>query len=397
MTSTMSETIARRQFLRNVAAAAAAVAATPALSQQTILPPPLSPPSGKDDFIVREMEPENLESPTNAFATFLTSTDHFYVRNHFKQPELSSETWSLAIDGAVSRPLQISYSDLIAMTSRTMISMLECAGNGRVFLVPKEDGAQWANGGMGNAEWTGIPLADVLKRAGIKSTAVDVIFEGSDSGELKTPNPSTPGVIPFARSLPISEALHGDVLLAFGMNGKQLVPAHGFPVRLIVPGWYGMASVKWLKRITLADKPFNGYFQSLQYSYFERPDGNPTLLPVTTISVKSAIMHPGLAEKVASAQPYEVRGIAWAGVNDIAAVEVSTNGGETWNSAQLTGHAVRYSWRMWKFTWSAPSPGEHTLMARATDSKGNTQPMDRNKDYRNYEITHVIPVTVEVV
>ncbi|RZU40201.1 sulfite oxidase [Edaphobacter modestus] len=394
----MSTGLARRQFLRNIATTAAALAvATPAFAEQEHSAVLTSASSGNDGFIIREMEPENLESSVSAFSSFITSADQFYVRNHFKQPELSSANWTLAIDGAVSHPLQITYAELTVMRSRTMVSLLECAGNGRVFLVPREDGAQWANGGMGNAEWTGIPLADVLKLAGIKSTAVDVIFEGADSGELTTPNPKSPGVIPFARSLPISEANHGDVLLAYHMNGKQLPPTHGFPVRLIVPGWYGMASVKWLKRITLTEKPFDGYFQSLQYSYFERSNGIPTVLPVTTISVKSAIIAPGFAHKIARGHDFKVRGMAWAGVNDITSVEVSTDAGKTWNPAQLISPTIRYSWRMWEFTWPAPSAGKHTLMARATDSKGNTQAMERNKDYRSYEITHVIPVIVEVL
>lgn len=353
-------------------------------------------PSGDGDgFIVREMEPQNLESPASAFSAFLTPTERFYVRSHFKQPELSVAAWTLTVDGAVSTPLHIDYAGLLAMPSKTLVSMLECAGNGRVYLVPKADGAQWANGGMGNAEWVGVPVAALLQRAGVTAGAVDVVFEGADSGEL-TSDPKSPGPISFARSISIAEALHGDALLAFRMNGSPLTGAHGFPVRVVVPGWYGMASVKWLKRITVTEKPFDGYFQSLQYSYFQRSNGIPTLLPITAIGVKSAIMRPAFGERLAPGRPYTVSGNAWAGLSEVASVEVSTDGGATWQQATMTTPAVRYSWRMWQFQWTPARAGSYKLMARAKDAHGHQQPMDRNKDLRSYQITHVIPISVEV-
>jgi len=179
------------------------------------------------------------------------------------------------------------------MPSRTIVAMLECAGNSRVFLVPKENGLQWDLGGVGNAEWTGVPLRVVLERAGVRPDAVEVVLEGADAGESKE-EPKTPGIIHFARSLPLAKALEKEVLLADRMNGAQLPQSHGFPVRAIVPGWYSMASVKWLTRILVTDRPFNGYFQSSEYSYWERNNELPTMSPVTEISVKAEIARPAI-------------------------------------------------------------------------------------------------------
>lgn len=248
-------------------------------------------------MIIREKEPENLESPASVLHTFITPTNQFYIRNHFKQPDLTADTWKLKVEGAVDYPLEIGYRDLISMPSRTQVSMLECAGNGRVFLIPKEDGAQWQSGAVGNAEWTGVPLSAVLEKAGVKSNAVDVMFEGADQGEIKE-DPKSPGEIHFARSLPMGKARGGSVLLAYKMNGADLSASHGFPVRAIVPGWYGMASIKWLARIVVTDKPFQGFFQTLQYSHWERPNNTPTLMPVTETRVKTSVVAPMLDEVV---------------------------------------------------------------------------------------------------
>ena len=274
--------------------------------------------------------------------------------------------------------------------------MLECAGNGRVFLVPKENGAQWASGGMGNAEWTGVPLATILDKVGAKPNAVDVMFEGADKGTIGD-DPKSPGEVHFARSLPMTKARNGNVLVAYKMNGADLSPAHGAPVRLVVPGWYGMASVKWLSRMVVTEKPFQGFFQSLQYSHWERPNGTPTLLPITEMHVKTAVVAPMLDELLPRGARYKVRGLAWAGETAIAQVEFSSDGGQTWNKAELTGPSVRYAWRMWEYNWQIPaSSGQYTLMSRGTDAEGRVQPMERDKDHRNYEITHILPVKVEV-
>lgn len=388
----MDNPIARRALLRSAYIGAFTYLA-PSFGQN--LPAQPLAPVPETGLIIREKEPENLESPASVLHTFITPTSQFYIRNHFKQPTVTLNTWALKVDGAVGRPLEIGYRDLVGMSSRTQVSMLECAGNGRVFLIPKENGAQWQSGGMGNAEWTGVPLSVILEKAGLKSNGVDVMFEGADQGQIKE-DPKSPGEIHFARSLPVAKARDGDVLLAYKMNGADLSPAHGFPVRLIVPGWYGMASVKWLARVVVTDKPFDGFFQTLQYSHWERPNGTPTLLPVTEMHVKSSIISPMLDEVVARNTIYKVHGLAWAGESGIAQVEVSTDGGQNWSNALLTGPTARYAWRQWEYDWQPPAPGQYTLMARATDTRGRIQPMERDKDRRSYEITHVLPIKVEV-
>jgi len=346
-------------------------------------------------LIVREKEPENLEFPFSTLDSFITPNERFFIRNHFAMPKLEANLWRLKIEGAVDRTFEINYEELLAMPSRTIVAMLECAGNSRVFLVPKADGEQWGLGAAGNAEWTGVPLSALLERAGVRPDAVEVVLEGADAGEL-TEEPKAPGVISFARSLPLAKALAPDVLLAYRMNGAQLSESHGFPVRAIVPGWYSMASVKWLTRIVVTDCPFNGYFQSLEYSYWERRNSLPTLMPVTEMEVKAEIARPGMHEVILANTVYRMHGAAWTGESDVTKVEVSVDGGSTWALARLLDTSVRYAWRLWEYDWQTPIPGRYTVMARATDAGGRVQPMQHNSDRRSYKISHVLPIDVEV-
>lgn len=202
-------------------------------------------------LIVRDREPENLEFPFSALSSVVTANEQFFVRNHFAMPRLERKDWRLRIEGRVKHPCELSYDELLRVPSRTVMMTLECAGNSRIFLSPKVSGLQWELGAVGNAEWTGVPLAAVLKRAGVKPGAIEVVLEGADNGEIKK-EPQSPGKIQFARSLPLAKALMPEVILAHSMNGQPLSRSHGFPVRAIVPGWYGMASVKWLTRIVIS-------------------------------------------------------------------------------------------------------------------------------------------------
>ncbi len=351
-------------------------------------------PSG---MISRQRNPDNLEFPFSTLNSFFTPNEQFYVRTHFEVPQLSTQDWTLSIEGAVSTPLQISYDELRAMPSVTMPALLECSGNSRVFLKPPQTSIRWELGGVSNAEWTGVRLSDLLARAGVNNQAVEVIMEGADSGEFQDPNPPTPGVIPYARSLSLEKALRPEVILAYRMNGKDLPPSHGFPVRAVVAGWYGMASVKWLRRIILTDRPFDGYFQTFVYSVWERRHGLPTLVPVSEMQVKAEIARPMLHEVIPAGSHYRVVGAAWSGETDVNRVELSTDGGRAWQPARLLDRPVPFAWRLWEYDWDTPSQaGHHTLMARATDSRGRTQPMTRDHDRRDALVTHVLPVAVEV-
>jgi DMSO/TMAO reductase YedYZ molybdopterin-dependent catalytic subunit len=346
-------------------------------------------------LIVREREPQNLESDFSALAS-ITPNEQFYVRNHFAAPTLDAKSWNLQIEGAVANRLQLKFEELTQMPSETRSVTLECAGNGRVLLVPKVDGAQWQLGAVSTAEWTGVRLDTVLERAGLDPNATELVFEGADSGEPS--KPSKPGKpIKFSRSIPVTRASGGDVLLAYKMNGQPLPQAHGFPVRAIVPGWYGMASVKWLSRIVAVTQPYHGYFQTVDYAYWQQQSGFAQRVPVTAIQVKSQIARPTTAEVVAKGKAYRIFGAAWAGDAAIAKVEVSTDGGQSYAPAKLLGTPTKYTWRLWEFTWKVPDKaGKFALLSRATDANGNSQPLERDKDREAYMISHVVPVDVRV-
>lgn len=346
-------------------------------------------------MIVRERAPLNLEMPFGSLDGFITPVDRFFVRSHFPIPQIDVKTWRLTIGGEVETPLELTYDEVTAMESRTSVVTLECAGNGRAFLTPPVSGAQWERGAVGTAEWTGVPLSEVLRRAGLKNSVRDLIFEGADRGEIEDPS-GPAGEIHYARSMPLKKA-HEDVLLAFKMNGEALTPAHGAPLRLIVPGWYGMASVKWLTRIIASTQPFNGYYQTIDYATWERGLSAPTLVPITEMQVKAQIARPGFADAVRAGQMYHVRGAAWTTGAEIAKVEISTDGGETWQDTHLLGESIRNAWRLWEYEWTVPTkPGKATLMARATDSEGRIQPLERDEDRRSYIVNHLLPIEVDV-
>lgn len=347
--------------------------------------------------IRRQTNPDNVEFPFQTLDSFLTPNQQFYERSHFPVPELEAKSWRLEVDGAVQEKFALDFDALRKMESRTVTALLECSGNSRVLLKPPQLGIRWEQGGVSNAEWTGVPLAEVLKRAGVSEKAVEVILEGADEGELREPNPKTPGKITYSRSLPLEKAMQPEVLLAYQMNGEELPPAHGYPVRAIVPGHYGMASVKWLKRIVVSERPFHGYFQTFMYSIWQRRDGLADLVPVGEIQVKSQIARPAFHEIVPAKSKYRIFGAAWTGEAKIEKVEVSTDGGKQWAQAELLDKAVDHAWRFWQYRWETPScPGPYTLMSRATDSRGNVQPMQRDDDRRDAMINHIQAIDVVV-
>src|SRR6266403_2565494 len=256
-------------------------------------------------LITRQKEPDNLETPFDQLDSFLTPTELFYIRSHFPAPRLELGSYRLHIDGAVRNPFSLSYSELRDMPSETRVAILECAGNGRVFLVPPAPGAQWELGAVGNAEWTGVPLSALLDRAGLAEEVCELVLEGADRGVPKE-EPKPPGPISYARSIPRTKAMESDVLIAYQMNGRDLTPDHGYPLRAIVPGHYGMASVKWLTDIVATTQPFQGYWQTSDYGYWDDSAGVPVRRPLAEMKLKSQIARPRVYETLEPSRPYSI-------------------------------------------------------------------------------------------
>lgn len=349
------------------------------------------PPPGR---IMRTRVPVNLETDFAALDGFLTPARSFYVRNHFAAPTVDPDKWRLKVEGAVEKSLELSLDDLKKMPATTAPVTLECTGNGRVYLTPPARGVNWQLGAVGTAEWTGVALSEVLRRAGAGPAAAEVVLEGADTGTVS--DPASPGPIAFARSLPLEKALKPEVRLVWAMNGEPLPAEHGGPVRVVVGGWYGMASVKWLTGIVAVTKPFAGFWQTFDYTVFEKTPAGPSLVPVGAMPVKSQLARPALGEVVPAGKPYRVFGAAWAGEDHVKRVAVSTDGGKSWDDAKLLGDRVPFCWRLFEYDWKSPAAGRAILMARAEDEHGRAQPMERDPMRRNYMITHVLPVEVEV-
>jgi DMSO/TMAO reductase YedYZ molybdopterin-dependent catalytic subunit len=347
-------------------------------------------------LIMRQRQPDNLETPVDQADSYLTPTELFYIRSHFPTPELEASSYELRIEGAVRTPVSLSYEQLREMPSETRVATLECAGNSRVFLVPQVSGAQWELGAVGTAEWTGVPLAALLERSGLHDDACEIVLEGADRGVPKE-EPVPPGPISYARSMPRDKAMGREVLIAYQMNGRDLTPEHGYPMRAIVPGHYGMASVKWLTQIHAVREPFRGYWQTSDYGYWDAVGGNPVRRALGAMRVKSEIFRPRVYETVAPNQVYTMFGAAWAGETDVTDVAVSTDGGQTWAEAKFLDPVRRYTWRRWTYPWLTPKrPGRYTLMARATAADGAVQPGSHDKRYGTYVIDHPLPIDVFV-
>ena len=335
--------------------------------------------------------PENSETPLAAVQSWVTPRRLFFVRNHFEPPGVDLDAWRLRIHGLVGRERLWRWEDLLALPSRSVFTTMECAGNGRSFLQPPQHGVQWTTGAVGNAEWTGAPLVDVLRHAGLDPAAVEVVAAGADSGT----EPGQPERMHFARSLPLAKALHPDTLLAYRMNGEWLTPSHGFPVRLLVPGWYGVASVKWLQALEVVAQPYRGYFQSVKYTYQRRSPAALDAVAVGPMVVKSEILEPR-PDAALHLGAHRISGLAWAGEDAVARVEVSTDGGRTWNEADLMQTAQRYCWVMWEYLWEASQPGRHEILCRAVSRAGRTQPREHDPLHGGYLIHHSRPRTVAV-
>ena len=334
----------------------------------------------------------NHSLPLEGLKHAITPIGMHYLLTHFDIPLVEAETWRLEIGGLVAKPLSLSLDDVKARPARTLPVTLECAGNGRALLEPRPLSQPWLEGAVGTAEWTGTSLAPLLEEAGLAPEAVEVVFTGLDRG--------IQGEVEHAyeRSLPVDEALRPEMLLAYEVNGQPLPPQHGFPLRLIVPGWYGMTHVKWLDRITILTEPFEGYQQVMQYRTKQTEEERGE--PVTRMLPRSLMVPPGIPDfperkRFLEAGACELEGRAWSGWAPIARVEVSTDGGETWQDAELDDPVGEYGWRRWSCRWDA-EPGEHELSSRATDGAGNAQPDEAEWNYGGYVNNSVQRVAVTV-
>jgi DMSO/TMAO reductase YedYZ molybdopterin-dependent catalytic subunit len=334
---------------------------------------------------------ENSETPLDDIRSWVTPNRLFFVRNHFAVPEIVLRDWRLTIGGCVERPLELTWEQLTAWPQRSVFVTMECAGNGRSFLDTHQHGVQWGAGAIGHAEWTGVPLRLLLHKAGLKPQALEVLFEGHDAGT----EPDHPQTMQFARSVPVAKALDPDTILAVRMNGELLDPLHGYPVRLVVPGWYGVASVKWLKRIEVIDYAFRGYYQSTKYTVKQRGPGGVETVVIGPMKVKSKIIRPRPGE-IFGIGTNRLFGVAWGGPEAIGRVEVSTDGGRTWSEADLMRPRATYSWTMWEYLWEVGRPGTYTIQARATTTAGQTQAATHDPQYGGYLIHHHRPHEVRV-
>ena len=325
----------------------------------------LTTPTG--ELVIVTAQPFNAEMPPEAWQAAVTPTEQFYVRNHFAVPELDPATWCLHIGGAVQHSQDLHLADLRAFPSRTVTTTMVCAGNNRLGFAPLAAGEPWGAGAVSTAAWQGVALRDVLSRAQLRHSTVELLFTGADQGVPQGEHET----VAYARSLPLDKALDPDTLLAYAMNDAPLPPMHGGPVRLIVPDWYGMASVKWLAHVTAIEQPFDGYFQHQRY-VIERPD-QTAKLPVQTMRVETYITSPQGGDTLTIGK-HSVRGVAWSGEEPIAQVEVRLDYDGEWQTARLVGDAQPHAWRAWEWIWQASEAGRHVLQARATDSQGHTQP-----------------------
>lgn len=337
-----------------------------------------------------ERDPYNAETPLSALAEPLTPPELFYVRNHFDIPDLDPDDWRLRVDGAVEAPLELSLDELRALTARTTAVTLECAGNGRRFMSGSTPGTPWGWGAAATAEFTGVPLREILRLARPTSDVREALFVGADRGPVADGRKT----VAFERSLPLEEALEPGVLLAWAMAGRPLPAEHGFPLRVVVPRWYAMASVKWLVRIELLTESFHGWFQRERYVY-RKELGTEAGTPVTRMRPRAIIARPGQGEALRAGR-VQLSGSAWSGYGPVVRVQVSADGGARWNDAELEAPVSPGAARAWRFLWEAP-PGSHELVVRATDAEGNVQPLAPLWNRLGYgnNVAHRVTVRVE--
>ena len=358
--------ISRRDALTYLAMAAAGARFAPAqlFAQQRQL-------YGKDKLIIRSIRPPDFETPVSLLNTFITPNDAFYVRSHMPIPQVDAASFALKVGGEVNSPLTLSVDEIRKLPAHTVTVTLECAGNGRAFFQPAVAGIQWEKGAVSTARFTGARMADVLKKAGVRVGGINVEMHAADR---------PPGTMPaFVRQVPMAKAMHPDTIVAYAMNGEPIPQVHGAPLRAIVPGWEGAYCIKWLTTLNVIAKDSDSFWVATGYRYPTRRVAPGAavdakeMAPLTGLVVKSLITTPadGSTHTVGKVP---VGGFAWAGEDDIKAVDVSLDNGATWQPARLTGEQARYSWRRFEFEFNAARPESYLILSRATDSRGRMQP-----------------------
>jgi DMSO/TMAO reductase YedYZ molybdopterin-dependent catalytic subunit len=340
-----------------------------------------------------QLAARNHALPLEALRWDVTPIGLHYLLTHYDIPEVDAAGWRLAVDGLVERPLTLSLDELRARPAVEHVVTMECAGNGRAHVEPHVVSQPWLLEAVGTARWRGTPLSGLLEEAGVREGAVEALFTGLDRGVEGGEEQA------YARSLPVDEAIGSEAFLAYEVNGMTLPPQHGFPLRLVVPGWYGMTSVKWLARISVLGEPFDGY--QMRRSYRVRLEEDEPGEPITLIAPRALMIPPGIPEfssraRVVEAGTCELRGRAWSGESEVVAVEVSTDGGASWTSAELGDSTLgRWAWRSWRHVWEA-EPGEYELCCRARDAAGNEQPLEPPWNVGGYKNNAVQRVAVTV-
>ncbi len=330
----------------------------------------------KTDLILRTDRPPQLETPLNYFRQDLTPNEAFYVRWHLEgiPTSVDVEAFRLKVDGHVEKPLSVSLAELRDnFEPVSIVAVNQCSGNSRSYFEPRVPGGQWKNGAMGNARWTGVRLRDLLNRAGLKAGALEVAFNGLDRAAM----PGTPN---FVKVLEVDHAKDGEVMVAYQMNDAELPMLNGFPLRLVVPGWYATYWVKALNHIEVLPEKFHGFWMDKAYRIPTSPDDKEApehlaseTTPINRMSLRSLFVRPEPGEQIPSKAPFEVQGIAFDSGTGILRVEVSKDNGRTWTNAQLDPELGKYSWRRWRFRWNPTSPGTYQLKVRAFNRAGQQQ------------------------
>jgi sulfane dehydrogenase subunit SoxC len=340
-----------------------------------------------------QLAARNHALPLEALRWDVTPIGLHYLLTHYDIPEVDATRWRLRVDGLVERPLMLSLDELRARPAVEHVVTMECAGNGRAHVEPHVVSQPWLLEAVGTARWRGAPLVGLLEEAGVRKGAIEVLFTGLDRGVEGGEEQA------YARSLALDEVFGTEAILAYEVNGAPLPPQHGFPLRLVVPGWYGMTSVKWLARISLLDAPFDGY--QMRHAYRVRLDEDEPGDAITLIAPRSLMVPPGIPEytsraRVVEAGTCELHGRAWSGESEVVAVDVSIDGGETWSPAELGETTLgRWAWSSWRYVWEA-EPGEHELCCRARDAAGNEQPLEPRWNVGGYKNNAVQRVAVTV-